>query len=109
MRDAPGNSLQSIDVYGPGSRSALVKASSGDVVNPSATDIKNAPFYLFVLHGQFTCTDCSGPAGSKPPRGTIETFVWSPKGGGTDFGIGHSVPAAVGQLNLMAQITAPAR
>jgi len=34
-------------------------------------------FYLVVLHGRFVCNGCSGPAGHKPPHGTIETHVWS--------------------------------
>ena len=62
-------------------------------------------FYLVVLHGQFVCNGCSGPAGRKPPQGTIETHVWSSAGGSTDFGIGPSLPAAVSRLNRLAVIT----
>jgi hypothetical protein len=93
------SSVQSIDVYGPASRQALVKASSGDIV-------ENTPgrFYLYVLHGHFVCTDCSGPAGHKAPSGTIETYVWSPTGGGTDYGIGHGLPSAVSSLHKLASV-----
>ena len=99
--DGPVNE---IDVYGPGSRAALVKASSGDIVYESAREQQES-FYLVVLHGQFVCRGCSGPAGHKPPQGTVETDVWSPAEGGTDFGIGNGVPAAVSHLHPLAVIT----
>ena len=61
-------------------------------------------FYLVVLHGRFVCNGCSGPAGHKPPHGTIETHVWSAAEGSTDFGIGSSLPAAVSRLQRLATI-----
>jgi hypothetical protein len=93
-----------IDIYGPGSRAALVKASSGDVVTESSGELKQR-FYLIVLHGHFICNGCSPPAGVKPPHGTIETHIWSRAEGSTDFGISHSLPAAVSQLHRLAVIT----
>jgi hypothetical protein len=100
----PDGPVREIDVYGPGSRAALVKASSGDVVLESPGELKQR-FYLIVLHGNFVCSDCTGPAGAKPPQGTIETHVWSRAEGSTDFGISHSLPAAVSQLHRLATIT----
>jgi hypothetical protein len=88
-------------VYGPGSRRALVKASSGDLVVESAVERK-ARFYLIVLHGHFVG---DAPFGAKPPRGTIETLVWSPTRGGTDVGISNGLPAAVSRLHKLAVIS----
>jgi hypothetical protein len=96
--------VNEIDLYGPGSRRALVKASSGDLVVESPRERKQS-FYLIVLHGRFVCDSCTGPASAKPPHGTIETRVWSPVAGGTDFGFGHSLPAAVSRLHRLAKIT----
>ena len=98
--DGPVNE---IDVYGPGSRVALVKASSGDIVTESAREQKEA-FYLVVLHGTFVCHGCSVPAGARPPRGTIETHVWSQAEGSTDFGISNGLPAAMSSLHRLAVI-----
>ena len=85
-----------VEVYGPGSRRALVKASSGDLVQKIAAERKG--FYLIVLHGRFVAG--SHPAGTKAPRGTVETQVWSAKEGVTDTGIctGNRLPAAVYRL-----------
>jgi hypothetical protein len=87
-------------VYGPDSRYALVKASSGDLVQKLPQERKG--YYLIVLHGHFVCGGCTGPvAGAKPARGKVATIVWSPKAGQTDFGIGkRSVP--------LVRLTAPA-
>ena len=98
--DGPVNE---IDVYGPGSRAALVKASSGEVVSESPSQRKKR-FYLIVLHGQFVCGSCTGPVGAKAPQGTIETRVWAPSAGGLDFGISNSLPAAVSRLHRLAVI-----
>jgi len=103
IRDSHGDRLTEIDVYGPGTRAALVKASSGDIVYSTGREATE-PFYLIVLHGHFVCTGCTGPAGHKPPRGTIETHVWSPKAGSLDFGIQNGLPAAVSLLNRLAVI-----
>jgi hypothetical protein len=96
--------IKKIEVYGPGSRAALVKASSGDVVVESPREATRR-FYLIVVHGNFVCAGCSGPAGNKPPHGTIETHVWSPVEGGTDFGIQNSLPTAVSRLPRLAVVT----
>jgi hypothetical protein len=89
-------SVKTAQVYGPGSRYALVKASSGDLVEKLARERKG--FYLIVLYGRFICDGCSGPAGAKAPTGTVATDVWSPTAGGTDFGLSHSLPAATSHL-----------
>jgi len=83
-----------VEVYGPGSRRALVKASSGDLVQKIAAERKG--FYLIVLHGHFVAG--SHPAGTKAPRGTVETQVWSAKEGVTDTGISNRLPAAVSRI-----------
>jgi hypothetical protein len=88
-------------VYGPDSRYLLVKASSGDLVGRSAHERKG--FYLVVLHGHFV--GFSHPAGTKAPRGTIETQIWSATEGVTDTGIGDRLPAAVSRLHELAVVT----
>jgi hypothetical protein len=87
-------SVTAFEVYGPGSRRALVKASSGDLVQKIPAERKG--FYLIVLHGHFVAG--SHPAGTKAPRGTVETQVWSAKEGVTDTGISNRLPAAVYRL-----------
>lgn len=82
-----------VEVYGPGSRRALVKASSGDLVQKVAAEGKG--FYLIVLHGHFVG---DAPSGAKPPHGTVETQVWSATEGVTDTGISNDLPAAVYRL-----------
>jgi hypothetical protein len=88
------------EIYGPGSRKALVKADSGARILESAREQKER-FYLIVLHGHFVGDSPTG----KPPRGTIETEVWSPKAGVTDTGIEDRLPAAVSRLHRLATIT----
>jgi hypothetical protein len=83
-----------VEVYGPGSRRALVKASSGDLVQKVAAERKG--FYLIVLHGHFVAA--LHPSGAKAPRGTVETQVWSATEGVTDTGISNDLPAAVYRL-----------
>lgn len=83
-----------VEVFGPGSRRALVKASSGDLVQKIAAERKG--FYLIVLHGHFVAG--SHPQGSKAPRGTLETQVWSATEGVTDTGISNRLLAAVYRL-----------
>jgi hypothetical protein len=100
----PNGPVNQIDVYGAASREALVRASSGEFVAESPRELKQR-FYLIVLHGHFACDACSGPAGAKPPHGTIETHVWSPAEGSTDFGISNSLPAAMTHLHRLATIT----
>jgi hypothetical protein len=103
LRDSPDGHVTEVDVYGPASRAALVKASSGDIVYPTGREATK-PFYLIVFHGHFICRECTGPAGAKPPQGTIETNVWSPSVGSRDFGVQSSLPAAVSLLNRLAVI-----
>jgi hypothetical protein len=95
--------VKTAQVYGPDSRSALVQASSGDLI-PRTSDRKR--FYLIIVRGHFVCDSCSGPAGSKPPKGTIATSVWSIKAGhSTDFGLRHSLPAAMSHLGRPTTIS----
>jgi hypothetical protein len=84
-----------VEVYGPGSRRGLVKASSGDLVQKVAAERKG--FYVLVLHGHFVAG--SHPTGTKAPSGTVETQVWSAAEGVTDTGISNRLPAAVYRLN----------
>lgn len=95
-----------VAVYGPGSRRALVKASSGDLVQEIPAERKG--FYLIVLHGHFVAG--SHPAGTNALRGTVETQVWSAKEGVTDTGISNRLPAAVSQLRgpTLVSIGSPA-
>lgn len=86
-RSLGDSSVKTAQVYGPDSRYLLVKASSGDLVQKLAGERKG--FYLIVLHGDFVCHSCAGPAAAKPPRGKIATDVWSPTAGGTDFGLSN--------------------
>lgn len=83
-----------VEVYGPGSRRALVKASSGDLVQKIAAE--RTGFYVIVLHGHFVAG--SHPQGAKVPHGTVETQVWSAAEGVTDTGISNRLPAAVYRL-----------
>ena len=96
-----GVSSKRVLVYGPDSRYQLVKASSGDLVGKSARERKG--FYLIVFHGHFV--GFSHPAGTKAPRGTIETQVWSATEGVTDTAIGDGLPAAVSSLHKLAVVT----
>jgi hypothetical protein len=97
-------SVKTAQVYGPDSRYALVKASSGDLVERIARERKG--FYLIVLHGHFVCHGCSRPSGSKArlPRGKIATEVWAPKAGQTDFGVGNR-PVSMSHLRGPTVIT----
>jgi hypothetical protein len=95
-----GVSGKQVVVYGPGSRYLLVKASSGDLVQKTASERKG--FYLVVVHGHFV--GFSHPAGTKAPRGTIETQVWSATEGVTDTGISDRLPAAVFRLHRVAVV-----
>jgi len=95
-----GVSGKQVVVYGPGSRYLLVKASSGDLIQKTASERKG--FYLVVVHGHFV--GFSHPAGTKAPRGRIETQVWSATEGVTDTGISDRLPAAVFRLHKVAVV-----
>jgi hypothetical protein len=103
IKDSPNGHATELDVYGPGTRAVLVRAASGDIVHPTGREATE-PFYLIVLHGHFACGSCSRPAGADAPQGSIETQVWSPTAGSTDFGIQHSLLPAVSLLNHLATI-----
>jgi hypothetical protein len=89
------------EVYGPGTRAAFVKASSGAVVQPTGRE-REERFYLIVLHGHFVAN--SHPPGTKAPHGTIETQVWSRAEGVTDSGISDRLPAAAVKLHRLAAL-----
>jgi hypothetical protein len=102
VKSADGT-VSGVDVYGPGSRTRLVKASSGAGIPESAKE-KTMRFYLVVLNGNFVCASCSRPPGAKAPHGTVETEVWSEEEPGTDYGIGNSAGAGVSHLRRFATI-----
>ncbi len=95
--------VSSVAVYGPGSRRRLVQASSGAGITESPKE-KTMRFYLVVVNGSFVCTGCSVPRGSKPPHGTVETYVWSAEERGTDFGISNSAGPGVSGLRHLATV-----
>ena len=106
IRKAVKNSdgtVSSVAVYGPSSRKRLVKASSGAGVYESPKE-RTMRFYLVVVNGSFVCTSCTGPPEAKPPRGTVETYVWSAEERGTDYGIGDSAGPGVPRLHRLATI-----
>jgi hypothetical protein len=50
------------------------------------------PVYLVIARGSFVCSDCSGPASSTPPRGSVIMMVLARKTlQGLDGGIGGNV------------------
>jgi hypothetical protein len=64
----------------------------------SATVNTDQPVYLVVLTGTFVATGASGPSGSKPPTGTVASFVLDAADGrGVDFGL-SSQPIDVAKL-----------
>jgi len=102
---SPDGGYWELDVYGPGSRDALVRASSGDRVRERPSQAKER-FYLLVLHGDFSnCGPCTHPAGRIPKHGSIETRVWSAAEGTTDYGIAKSLPPAMSGIHRLAKIT----
>jgi hypothetical protein len=90
-------SVKTAQVYGPASRVALVKASSGERVTETKNERK-ARFYLVVLHGHFVCDGCPRPPGAQSPHGTIATQVLSPTADTGDFGLTDSLPASMSRL-----------
>jgi hypothetical protein len=92
-----------IEVYGPGTRTALnAAAGGGEGVAPWA----HKDYYLTVLYGHFVCDSCSRPPGAATPRGSVEWFVWSsPTSGGSDFGLVRKLPPAVSRLHRLTRIT----
>lgn len=102
---AVNGKVNAVDVYGPGSHSALVEASSAD----SVPDHRKG-FYLVIFHGHFTCWACNsaGPTGGQrppPPHESIEFGIWSPRQGETDDGMMKTLPRAVTMLHRLATIT----
>ncbi len=94
-----GNTVDSYEIYGPGSRAALSEAASGGTL-----DEKGNGYYLLVLHGHLVANGPI-PLGAAEPTGTTETLVWSPQSGVADLGITHSVPPAILRLHKLAAVT----
>jgi hypothetical protein len=90
------SSVKTAEVYGPGSRLALVQASSKAWEHTTAAE-RNG-FYLIIVRGHFVCRLCSVPSGAGPPRGTIATDIWTQSKGGTDFGLSGSLPSTMSRL-----------
>jgi hypothetical protein len=96
-------SATEIDVYGPASRTVLVKDLTGDMAVESPRQLTQ-PFYLIVLHGHFVCGTCPVPYGAKAPAGTIETRIWSHGTAAVEYGVTSNLPMAVSLLNHPATI-----
>jgi hypothetical protein len=99
----PDGPMSEIDVYGPDTRAALVKAASGDIAVDTPRQ-QNEPFYLIVLHGKFACGVCPVPPGTSAPQGTIEWRIWSHGAAAAGMGVTSNLPAAVSLLNRVAVI-----
>jgi hypothetical protein len=93
--------VNAIEVYGPGSLDALDGATEGQQV--AETPHHRGHYYVTVLYGHFICIMCHGLWRS-PPRGTVETMVWSPILGGSSFGLMRKLPRAVSQLHRLIRI-----
>jgi hypothetical protein len=104
----PGGTLAAIDVYGPGTRAALVKASMGNIPHSSVGYIRNKwggkGFYLVVFHGQFFCGGCGSSHSLQTPQAAIEVWVWSPLKGQTDWAIMKNLLPAVTGLHRLAKV-----
>jgi hypothetical protein len=99
----PDGKVSEIDVYGPGSRTALNKAVNAGTVYELGKEVTYR-YYLVVYHGHFVCENCHGPPRMKPPHGTIVIAVWSQQEGKMDGGIMASLPPAVSKLHRLATI-----
>jgi hypothetical protein len=106
--ELPGAGIDAIDVYGPGTRAALVKASMGDIRHSSVRDIghkwEGKGFYLVVFHGQFYCGGCGGRDSRQTPQASVWVWVWSPSSGGTDVAIMKNPPPGVTKLHQLAKV-----
>jgi hypothetical protein len=99
------STVNRIEVYGPGSLSALEAATDpGSSGPPETPQERTTRYYVTVLYGRFVCVMCHG-LWTSPPRGTVETFVWSPTPvGETAFGLMHHLPRAVSRLHRLIRI-----
>jgi hypothetical protein len=89
---------KTVEVYGPGSRSAINKADSGTVMKDTAAERNGC--YLIVYHGHFQAGSSGGPLppGVKPRHYPILTNVWCAKEGFTDYGVEPRLSPAVARL-----------
>jgi hypothetical protein len=68
---------------------ALLSATPGDTVS----DRRHVQVYLVTIRGRFVCNVCTGPSGSKAPRGRYISLVVDAKTfNGMDYGIGPKRP-----------------
>jgi len=95
--------VNTIEIYGPGTRTALNAAAGGG--EGVATWAPHKDYYLTVLHGHFVCNSCSRPAGAATPTGPIEWFIWSsPTSGGSDFGLVRKLPRSMSRLHRLVRV-----
>ncbi len=87
--------VDQLDVYGPGTRAALVKASMGRL-----TDDKSKGSYLVVLHDKYVCSGCTGPALTR-----VDIAVWSQAKGPTDWAIMKRLLPTVKKLHRVAKVS----
>jgi hypothetical protein len=89
------SSARTVEVYGPASRLALEKVSSGPT---SASPRGSGAWYLLVLRGHFV-GNLPVPPGAKQPQARIAMEVWSPKAAaGAAFSFANRLPSALSGL-----------
>ncbi len=99
VKDFPSSTIARIDVYGPGDRAALVKASMHNHLHD-----KSAHSYLVVIHENSVCAGCARPHPELPTYYRIDIAVWSWSKGPTDWAIRKNVPPAVKKLHRLARV-----
>ena len=102
-----GVTAKTVEVYGPGSRSAVNEADSGTVIKNTAAERSGC--YLIVYHGRFEAGSSGGPPppGVKPRHYPILTNVWCAKEGGTDYGVEDHLSPAVASLGGPTAVALP--
>jgi hypothetical protein len=96
IRDFPGGTIDRIDVFGPGARAALVRASMGNHL-----DDKSTGSYLVVIHENSVCSGCIRPHPGLPAYYRIDIAVWSWSKGPTDWAIRKTLLPAVKKLHRL--------
>jgi hypothetical protein len=67
-------------------------------------DPANPRAYLIMLRGRFICNSCSGPAGSKAPRGIFAYSIWIPGRGSPAGGLQPRVPRNLKSLGPIVNL-----